>query len=31
VGVTSSTTLSAAEACDYYRRTAEFLEGLKNR
>jgi hypothetical protein len=30
-GVTSSTTLSAAEACDFYRWTTEFLEGLKNR
>jgi hypothetical protein len=31
VGVTGSTTLSAAEACDYCRRAAEILEGLKNR
>jgi hypothetical protein len=30
-GVTGSTTLSAAEAWDYCRWTAEFLEGLKNR
>jgi hypothetical protein len=30
-GVTGSTTLSAAEAWDYCRRTAEFLKGLKNR
>jgi hypothetical protein len=30
-GVTGSTTLSAAEAWDYYRQTAKFLEGLKNR
>jgi hypothetical protein len=30
-GVTGSTTLSAAEAWDYYRWTAEFLEGLKNK
>jgi hypothetical protein len=30
-GVTDSTTLSTAEAWDFYRRTAEFLEGLKNR
>jgi hypothetical protein len=30
-GVTGSTTLSAAEAWDFCRRTAEFLEGLKNR
>jgi hypothetical protein len=29
--VTGSITLSAAEAWDYCRRTAEFLEGLKNR
>jgi hypothetical protein len=28
--VTGSTTLSAAEAWDYYQWTAEFLEGLKN-
>jgi hypothetical protein len=31
VGVTSSTTLSATEAWDFYRWTAKFLEGLKNR
>jgi hypothetical protein len=31
VGVTGSSTLSAAEAWDFYRRIAEFLEGLKNR
>jgi hypothetical protein len=31
VGVTGSTTLSAAEAWDFYRRTSEFLKGLKNR
>jgi hypothetical protein len=31
VGVTGSTTLSAAEAWDLCRRTTEFLEGLKNR
>jgi hypothetical protein len=31
VGVTGSTTLSVAEAWDYYRRTTKFLEGLKNR
>jgi hypothetical protein len=30
-GVISSTTLSATEAWDYCRQTAEFLEGLKNR
>jgi hypothetical protein len=30
-GGTDSTTLSAAEAWDYCRRTAKFLEGLKNR
>jgi hypothetical protein len=30
-GVTDSTTLSAVEAWDFCRRTAEFLEGLKNR
>jgi hypothetical protein len=30
-GVTGSTTLSAAEAWNFYWRTAEFLEGLKNR
>jgi hypothetical protein len=30
-GVTGSTALSAAEAWDFCRRTAEFLEGLKNR
>jgi hypothetical protein len=30
-GVTGSTTLFATEARDYYRWTAEFLEGLKNR
>jgi hypothetical protein len=30
-GVTGSTTLSAAEAWDYYWWIAEFLEGLKNR
>jgi hypothetical protein len=29
--VTGSTTLSAAEACDFCRWTTEFLEGLKNR
>jgi hypothetical protein len=29
--VTGSTTLSAAEAWDFCRRTTEFLEGLKNR
>jgi hypothetical protein len=29
--VTGSTTLSTAEAWDFCRRTAEFLEGLKNR
>jgi hypothetical protein len=29
--MTDSTTLSAVEACDFCRRTAEFLEGLKNR
>jgi hypothetical protein len=28
---TGSTTLSTAEAWDFCRRTAEFLEGLKNR
>jgi hypothetical protein len=31
VGVTGSTTLSAAEVWDYCRWTAEFLDGLKNR
>jgi hypothetical protein len=31
VGVTGSTALSATEAWDFYRQTAEFLEGLKNR
>jgi hypothetical protein len=31
VGVTGSTTLSAAEAWDFYRRTTKFLEGMKNR
>jgi chromosome segregation ATPase len=31
VGVTGSTTLSAAEAWHYCRQTVEFLEGLKNR
>jgi hypothetical protein len=31
VGVTGSIALSAAEAWDFCRRTAEFLEGLKNR
>jgi hypothetical protein len=31
VGLTGFTTLSAAEAWDYYRRAAEFLKGLKNR
>jgi hypothetical protein len=31
VGVINSTTLSAAEVWDYYRRAAEILEGLKNR
>jgi hypothetical protein len=30
-GVTDSTALSAAEAWDFCQRTAEFLEGLKNR
>jgi hypothetical protein len=30
-GVTGFTTLSAAEAWDFYRWTAEFLESLKNR
>jgi hypothetical protein len=30
-GVTGSTTLSAAEAWNYCRRAAKFLEGLKNR
>jgi hypothetical protein len=30
-GVTGFTTLSAAEAWDFCRWTAEFLEGLKNR
>jgi hypothetical protein len=30
-GVTGSTTLSVAEAWDYCRWAAEFLEGLKNR
>jgi hypothetical protein len=30
-GVTGSTALSAAKAWDFCRRTAEFLEGLKNR
>jgi hypothetical protein len=30
-GVTGSTTLSAAEAWDFCRRTTEFLKGLKNR
>jgi hypothetical protein len=30
-GVTGSITLSAAEAWDFCRWTAEFLEGLKNR
>jgi hypothetical protein len=30
-GVTGSTALSTAEAWDFCRRTAEFLEGLKNR
>jgi hypothetical protein len=30
-GVTDSTALSAAEAGDFCRRTAEFLEGLNNR
>jgi hypothetical protein len=30
-GVTGFTTLSAAEAWDYYRWTTEFLKGLKNR
>jgi hypothetical protein len=29
--VTDSPTLSAAEVWDFYRRTAEFFEGLKNR
>jgi hypothetical protein len=31
VGVTGSTGLSAAEAWDFCRWTAEFLEGLKNK
>jgi hypothetical protein len=31
VGVTASTTLSAAETWDYCRWTTEFLEGLKNK
>jgi hypothetical protein len=31
VEVTDSTMLSAAEAWDFYWRTTEFLEGLKNR
>jgi hypothetical protein len=31
VGVTGSTTLSAAEAWDFCQWTAEFLEGVKNR
>jgi hypothetical protein len=31
VEVTGSTMLSAVEAWDFCRRTAEFLEGLKNR
>jgi hypothetical protein len=31
MGVTGSTTLSAAESWDYCRWTAKFLEGLKNR
>jgi hypothetical protein len=31
VGVTGFTTLSAAEAWDFYWWTAEFLEGLNNR
>jgi hypothetical protein len=30
-GVTGSTTLSTAEAWNFCRRIAEFLEGLKNR
>jgi hypothetical protein len=30
-GVTGSTMLSIADAWDFYRWTAEFLEGLKNR
>jgi hypothetical protein len=30
-GMTGSTTLSAAEAWNYCRRIAEFLEGLKNK
>jgi hypothetical protein len=30
-GVTSSTALFAAEAWNFYRWTAEFVEGLKNR
>jgi hypothetical protein len=30
-GVTDSTALSAAEAWNFCRRTAEFFEGLKNR
>jgi hypothetical protein len=29
--VTGFTALSATEACDFYRRTTEFLEDLKNR
>jgi hypothetical protein len=31
MGVTGSTTLSVAKAWNYYWRTTEFLEGLKNR
>jgi hypothetical protein len=31
VGVTGSNALSTAEAWDFCRQTAEFLEGLKNR
>jgi hypothetical protein len=31
VGVTGPTALSATEAWDFYRRTTEFLESLKNR
>jgi hypothetical protein len=31
VGVTGATMMSATEAWNFYRWTAEFLEGLKNR
>jgi hypothetical protein len=31
VGVTGFTALSVAEAWNFHRQTAEFLEGLKNR